>query len=158
MNPDYLQKVLEIDYNSPWQLIILLTIHTPTGCLLQKRKKERPLEWLLLPSMHKKVVTPYWVLVSTLTIKGRCRSKEPFGKDEEEIIILCSFEQAIYLIFQYETRQIAVITNMDKISHHLCKNPKPKKICRKNRTLLLLRHLIVLKILLFIITIYWIFL
>lgn len=112
-------RVLRIDYNLPWQLIILPTAHTPTGCLWQ----QGPLEWLHLPSMHKKVITPYCVLISTLITKGRYRSKELFGKDVDEIIIPYNSEQLTYLISEDETWQIALLTFVGKISHHLPKNP-----------------------------------
>ena len=65
-------QLIRINITRGWDLIILATEHTPTGCLWQ----EGPLEWLHLPVTPRKIVLSYPNLVAQLNIKGRKRSVE----------------------------------------------------------------------------------
>ena len=65
-------QLIRINITRGWDLIILATEHTPTGCLWQ----EGPLEWLHLPVTPRKIVLSYPSLVAQLNIKGRKRSVE----------------------------------------------------------------------------------
>ena len=69
-----------INITRGWDLIILTTEHTPTGCLWQ----EGPLEWLHLPVTPRKIVLPYPILMAQLIIKGRKISVEVFGKKKKK--------------------------------------------------------------------------
>ena len=76
-------QLIRINIAIGWDLIILTTEHTPTGCLWQ----EGPLEWLHLPVNPRKIVLSYPSLVAQLIIKGRKRSVELFGKEVANIVI-----------------------------------------------------------------------
>ena len=69
-------QLIRINITREWDLIILTTEHTSTGCLWQGG----PLEWLHLPMTPRKIVLSYPSLVAQLIIKGRKRSVELFGK------------------------------------------------------------------------------
>ena len=63
-------QLIMINITRRWDLIILTTKHTPTGCLCQKG----PLEWLHLPVTPPKIVLSYPSLVTQLIIKGKKKS------------------------------------------------------------------------------------
>ena len=83
-----------INITRGWDLIILTTEHTPTGCLWQ----EGPLEWLHLPVTPRKIVLSYPSLVARLIIKGRKRSVELFGKEVANIVISFNKDQLQFLL------------------------------------------------------------
>ena len=58
-------QLIRINITRGWDLIILATEHTPTGCLWQ----EGPLEWLHLPVTPRKIVLSYPSSVAQLIIK-----------------------------------------------------------------------------------------
>ena len=60
-------QLIRVNITRGWDLIILTTEHTPTGCLWQ----ETPLEWLHLPVTPRKIVLSYPSLVTQLIRKGK---------------------------------------------------------------------------------------
>ena len=70
MDEDLNDQLRRINITRGWDLIILATEHTSTGCLWQ----EGPLEWLHLPVTPRKIVLIYPSLGAQLIIKGRKRS------------------------------------------------------------------------------------
>ena len=60
-------QLIKINITRGWDLIILATEHTPTGCLWQ----DCLLEWLHLQVTPIKIVLSYPSLVAQLIIKGR---------------------------------------------------------------------------------------
>ena len=58
-------QLIRVNITRGWDLIILTTEHTPTGCLWQ----EGPLEWLHLPVTPRKIVLSYPSLVAQLIYK-----------------------------------------------------------------------------------------
>ena len=60
-------QLIRINITREWDLIILTTEHTSTGCLWQGG----PLEWLYLPMTPRKIVLSYPSLVTQLIIKGK---------------------------------------------------------------------------------------
>jgi len=87
-------QLIKINITRGWDLNILTTEHTPTGCLWQ----EGPLEWLHLPVTHKKIVLSYPSFVAQLIIKGRKRSVKLFGKEVANIVIPFNKDQLQFLL------------------------------------------------------------
>ena len=98
-----------------WDLIILTTEHTPTGCLWQ----EGPLEWLHLPVTPRKIVLSYPSLVAQLIIKRRKRSVELFGKEVANIVIPFNKDQLQFLLQHSDEWQVALIDFRGQILFHL---------------------------------------
>ena len=87
-------QLIRINIAIGWDLIILTTEHTPTGCLWQ----EGPLEWLHLPVTPRKIVLSYPSLVAQLIIKGRKRNVGLFGKEVANIMIPFNKDQLQFLL------------------------------------------------------------
>ena len=87
-------QLIRINITRGWDLIILATEHTPTGCLWQ----EGPLEWLHLPVTSRKIVLSYPSLLAHLIVKGRKRSMELFGKKLANIVIPFNNDQLQFLL------------------------------------------------------------
>ena len=103
-------QLIRINITRGWDLIILATEHTPTGCLWQ----EGPLEWLHLS---------YPSLVAQLIIKGRKRRVELFGKEAANIVIPFNKDQLQFLLQNSDDWQVALIDFRGQILFHLPSNP-----------------------------------
>ena len=108
-------QLIKINITRGWDLIILATEHTPTGCLRQ----EGPLEWLHLPVTPRKIVLSYPSLVAQLIIKGRKRSVELFGKEVANIVIPFNKDQLQFLLQHSDEWQVALIDFRGQILFHL---------------------------------------
>ena len=112
-------QLIRINITRGWDLIILTTEHTPTGCLWQ----EGPLEWLHLPVTPRKIVLSYPSLMAQLTIKGRKRSVELFGKEVANIVIPFNNDQLQFLLHNSDDWQVSLIDFRGQILFHLPSSP-----------------------------------
>ena len=112
-------QLIKINITRGWDLIILATEHTPTGCLWQ----EGPLEWLHLPVTHKKIVLSYPSFVAQLIIKGRKRSVKLFGKEVANIVIPFNKDQLQFLLQNSNDWQVTLIDFRGQILFHLPSSP-----------------------------------
>lgn len=124
LNIPFLKRIV---YNSPWDLIILHTSHTPIGCLWQNG----PLEWIHLPVSNtaKKILVAYLDLVASLINKGRKRSQEMFGRDVANIVIPYTRDQFEILQNSNEEWQISLSNYRGQVLYHLPKNLLLQFIC-----------------------------
>uniref|UniRef100_A0A8C4M0W2 Uncharacterized protein n=1 Tax=Equus asinus asinus TaxID=83772 RepID=A0A8C4M0W2_EQUAS len=109
----------QIDYSMPWNLLVLPTPVTPTGCLWQLG----PLEWLHLPAIPKKIIVSYPALCAQLIAKGRRRSIELFGKEPVNIVIPYTKNQCDYLFQTDDEWQVSFAGYSGTVSFHLPKHP-----------------------------------
>jgi len=112
-------QLIRVNITRGWDLIILTTEHTPTGCLWQ----ETPLEWLHLPVTPRKIVLSYPSLVAQLIIKRRKRSVELFGKEVANIVISFNKDQLQFLLQNSDDWQVALIDSWGQILFHLPLSP-----------------------------------
>ena len=112
-------QLIRINITREWDLIILTTEHTSTGCLWQGG----PLEWLHLPMTPRKIVLSYPSLVAQLIIKGRKRSVELFGKEVANIVIPFNNDQLQFLLQNSDDWKVALIDFRGQILFHLPSSP-----------------------------------
>lgn len=112
-------KVQQISYHQEWDLLILNTAYTPTGCLWQ----DGILEWIHLPHVQHKMLASYPYRCSLIIQKGRVRSRKLFGQEMHNIIVPYSKIQFEALLMNDDDWVIALQGYAGQIKYHYPKYP-----------------------------------